>query len=142
MLTKLTNAELVCHLSSVLAEILAYLSIVAYIALIVRVVNGKGAGVLIFMTSLAPAAILFTKVPAAVGLLMKHVSLRTGALFSTSMLASWTLQAMLMGQIRASVAMKVTMCVVNVAIMIYFIVSTSRFSRSELYMKCKSGIFF
>jgi hypothetical protein len=142
MLANLSNVEIVCHGTSVLAEILAYLSIAAYAVLIIRTVNGRGPGLYIFLSTLAPMAILVTKVPATVGLLMKHVTLRTGALVTTSVLASWTLQAMLMGQIRAGVPAKVAMCLVNITIMLYFVLSTTRFSRSELYLKCTSGIFF
>ena len=142
MLTKLSHADIVCHGSSVLAEALAYLSIAAYVVLMVRTSYGRGPGAYMFLATLAPIAILFTKVPAFVGLLIKHVTVRTGTLFVLSLSASWTLQAMLTGQIRAGVAVKTTMCLVNIVIMLYFVMSTSRFSRSELYLKCKSGIFF
>lgn len=138
----MTATEVVCAMSSVLAEILAYVTIAAYTILIVRTVNGREPGVYVSMTTLAPAAILFTKIPALIGLIAKHVSLLTGALFFTSVTVSWTLQAMFMGQIIAGMWAKVTLALLNITLMLYFLLSTSRFSRKQLYDKCKSGIFF
>lgn len=137
-----SNTEIVCRVSSVLAELLAYVTLAAYGIIIVRTLNGKGPGAYLFMTTLAPAAIVVTKVPAVVGLLTKHVSPTTAVLFLVSVSISWTLQAIFLGQIHASVSTKVALSLVNILVMLYFVLSTSRFSRSDLYDKCKSGIFF
>jgi hypothetical protein len=135
------NTEVACRFTSLVAEVLAYTTLAAYGILIARTLGGRGPGVYLFMTTLTPLAILITKVPVVVGLLAKHVTMSTALPILASMSISWTLQAMFMGQSPSNVPTKVALCAANMALMLYFIMSTSRFSRAKLYEKCKAGKF-
>lgn len=135
------NTEATCRITSLGAEVLAYTTLAAYGILIARTLGGSGPGVYLFMTTLTPVAILITKVPVVVGLVAKHISMITALPILASMTISWTLQAMFMGQTQGNVPTKVALCAANMALMLHFVISTSRFSRAKLYEKCKAGKF-
>jgi hypothetical protein len=131
--------EAVCRGSALSAEILAYGTIFAYIIIIWYTVTGRHPGAYLFMTTLPPVAIVMTKVPAAVGLITKHVTAKTAILVCVAAVISWVLQATYSGRIAAPPYLQVALCLSNIVIMLYFI-STPRFS--ILYQKCQSGLLF